>query len=237
MKKNLSQCMMLITAFVFMLPSCSEDEKESIGLTPKNVVLKAGDTIKLEYGATCTWTSDNDFIASVSNNGMVTANHVGNTFIKANDDLCEVKVSPVYDLYKEPCIDWNKTKSEIINMYGTPDLEDYNSISYNTTNTKAPAVVYFFNNNKLSSSTVMVDSSYLSDLTAFLSERYEYAGYSGGTYTFYRNNNNGILDMGIGFKKLSGYRLYTVMYIPSTDVKSISTTDYTEIVKMIVTGR
>lgn len=236
MKKSLLQSLMLITAFILTFPSCSENEKESMGLTPKKVDLKVGEKIKLEYDGTCTWVPDNEFIASVSNTGMVTANHVGSTFIKANEDICEVKVSPVFNLYEEPCVDWNKSKSEIKKMYGTPDQEDNSSLSYNTTNTKAPAIIYLFNNNKLSSSTVMVDSSYLNDLIAFLGERYEYAGYSEETYIFYRNNNKGILDMGIGLKKMPGYKLYAAMYT-STRTKSINNINHIEIIKRLTADK
>ena len=70
---------------VCMFSSCSKDDDFSISLNEKEIVLHVDATQQLKAtGEVSKWSSENDFIASVSESGMVTANHVGETRIMAH---------------------------------------------------------------------------------------------------------------------------------------------------------
>lgn len=67
---------------VCMLASCSKDDDDAISLKEKEVTLLVDGKQQLKAtGEVSKWSSANDFITSVSENGMITANHVGETIM------------------------------------------------------------------------------------------------------------------------------------------------------------
>ena len=92
---------------VFSLSSCSKDDESTITISPKEVTMKVDENKQLQTtGDIQKWSSEDNFIASVSSTGSVTANHVGETNIMAsgngNSATCKIVVEPQYSYYIEP---------------------------------------------------------------------------------------------------------------------------------------
>lgn len=84
---------------VCMFSSCSSNDDALISLSEKEVTLKVDATQQIKATSDVSkWSSENDFIASVSESGMVTANHIGETRIMAQGSngsaFCNVSVKP-----------------------------------------------------------------------------------------------------------------------------------------------
>lgn len=174
MKTSL-KAMLLCTVFCLILSSCSDSKDDEVKINESSISLYYEETKQLEASGSnnIAWSTDNNFVAKVSNNGMVTANHVGKTIIRANDAICEVTVKPKHNLYKDPITEWGITKSEVIKRLGTPDEDSGNIIGYVTNNSKAPITMYMFENDKLTTACPSVMISYTATLLDFLIERYQ----------------------------------------------------------------
>ena len=130
------------------------------------------------------WSSDDEFIAKVSNSGKVTANHIGTTYIKANDIPCQVTVKPKYNLYEEPIINWTLTKSDIIRKFGTPDGDRNNILTYKIEgDMNILGNQYMFRNGRLYASTAVLPLVKFGNLIDFLLERYQPIAVNTPTYT------------------------------------------------------
>ena len=110
----------------------------------------AGQSAKLIYNGDCTWKSNDPLIAEVDDNGNVTANRIGETMIWANDEFCKVIVTPKYNTYMEPCMEWGTSKSIVKSFMNGFEFvgEDDNSIEYIDYNHNF-GYMYMFENNSL----------------------------------------------------------------------------------------
>lgn len=177
MKTNFFALLTLMCALTFS--SCSKDDGDTIDLqTPSEIVLNSKQTaeIKAISQSPISYKSKNEFNATVSDKGLVTANFVGETEILltngSNSKSIVVRVDPKINLYPEPSIEWGITKSQIIAKYGKPDTETADGIGYSGYSSAAPIAMFLFENNRLKSSAVTVKASYASTLGSFLAERY-----------------------------------------------------------------
>lgn len=169
-----------------LLSSCSKDDNTSTpSLDKTEVTLYVEETISLTYsGDNCIWTSKNPLIASVEN-GIITANHIGETLIYANDAICKVTVKPRYTKYYEPYTEWGEDKSKIKQYMSDYEIkeEDAENISYTGKN-DILFYLYTFENAGLNASgftTKLSESNYLLD---FLLERYISVSNEGTTFIF-----------------------------------------------------
>ena len=209
--------LLLCIAMVLSFSSCSKDDNDlKPNLDKTEVTLYVEETASLTYsGGDCTWTSDNPLIASVED-GIITANHVGETFIHANDVNCKVTVKPHYTRYYEPYIAWGEGKEKVKQYMKNYEIEDDNNdrLAYRG---EAPVLLYAytFTNNKLKSSTFAIDileSSYLVD---YLIERYIPISNEEPVFVFMTPDKKTV----VGLQIESSYALIT--YIPSNaDAKS-----------------
>lgn len=170
--------LLFISSFIFSY-SCSKNE--DIDLKESAVKLYSGDkyTIKVNSDTKVIYQSKNEYVATVSDKGIVTAEKIGETAIlldNGNDKKTfTVKVMPKYDLYSVPELSFGMSKNILISKYGTPDETDDNTISYKDYSTAAPLIIYKFDNTDLLvSSSVMVSTSYSKDIVPFLYERYKF---------------------------------------------------------------
>jgi len=170
--------------------------------------------------------SENDFHASVSNLGKVTAVKVGNTTVKVSSNGKSinvlVEVIPLYTTYPTPIIDWNKTRSSIISANGQPDAESGDVIGYEDYSTKAPMVMYMFDSNgKLESTAVMVRSAYSSELGSYIAERYQFVGEQDGIIVSADALEPSKMEMAVAVS-LYDLNYWMVMYMPysSSGLKS-----------------
>lgn len=179
--------------FVFLLSlstlliasACSKSEDDKSSLDKTSITLNRDKTIQLNVSTgnnSVNWSSQDEYIASVSESGLVTGNRIGKTIVTANDLKCEVIVDPIYRLYEEPILDWTMTKSQIVSKLGNPYSSTSTSVIYETNNSKAPLVLYSFDTNgKLKGSYISVLPYYATECSDFLLERYAVWDVSSGS--------------------------------------------------------
>ncbi len=184
---------------VCMFSSCSCNDDAPISLSEKEVTLKVDATLQLKATEEVSkWSSENNFIASVSESGMVTANHVGETRIMAQgangSAFCNVTIKPQYTYYIEPLCKEGVTKEDV-KRCETRKLhtESADGLFYDGENSAVSAVAYKFDTNgKLNFVMLMLPHHYsttlASQLINFLLERYIPVADFDGIYSFINAN-------------------------------------------------
>lgn len=183
---------LLFIAFAAMILSgCSGTEESGISLSVTEKTLHFGEEYQIQATSSSpiTYTVENEYHASVSETGLVTALFVGETAIhlksKDGSRIFILKVVPKSNLYPEPCTEWGISRDEIVGRYGKPAMEMEDGLSYEKYSDKAPMVVYLFDeNSKLKSAAVMVETAYSEELGTFLAERYMSLTQSDGKFGF-----------------------------------------------------
>ena len=154
---------------------CAEKEK-ALTLSPSSATLHHDDQQYVHIIGEPTgveWFSENEFVAKVDN-GTITGNHLGMTVVYAQlnnkKGACAVTVTPKYFTYEEPLIDWSLTKTDVINIKGTPIKQNGDNIYYQQSTNIVEA--YNFSGGRLSQSGVLLPITAVSTAD-FLLERYE----------------------------------------------------------------
>lgn len=146
--------------------------------------------------------------------GKVTANRVGKTTIWANDESCEVEVTPRYKTYMEPCMDWGASESEVtdfMNGYGNLG-KNGNTLGFSDQD-NGIVYMYVFENNSLSSSAIGAKfSSKGEEITNFLLERYVPITIDDSSYIVYMTNIDKTIGVVVSINASSG--LMMVLYTP-----------------------
>lgn len=187
MKKVLLTFCTFMCAMLFT--SC---ENSKMKISPSYVTLHFEEEVGLtviDNQSRVTWATNDDFVASVNSNGIVTAEHVGTTTIIAkegkNEAYCSVSVIPEYFTYSEPILDWGCSKQTIISKKGTPDDSQTDALTYVQSESKGIIEMYMFENGKLYGCGVGLKLSYANtDVASFLLERYQLFGMQDGYYFF-----------------------------------------------------
>ena len=82
---------------VLVIAGCSKSEDGKLTLSANQVSLYSGDTKQVTVNDNATWSSKSEFVAEVSEDGIIKGNHVGKTIITATSDngeaLCEVMLN------------------------------------------------------------------------------------------------------------------------------------------------
>ena len=201
-------------------------EKISVEVLPKltvdtsRVTLYSGEEHQIEAVSNfpITYLSENEYVATVSDDGLIKAQKVGETTINVScDDVTEkisVEVLAEYDLYPEPIMEWGRTRESIISELGEPDANLSNSIGYFFYSPNAPVLMYVFDeNDKLESSSVFVKTVFSSELAAFLLERYVYASQDEGVFYFLNGLNLEQSSMSIA-SSIYNLNYWMVVYFP-----------------------
>lgn len=213
-----------LAAAVAIFASCSKTP--ALQLNSTDVTLFSGDefTVTSPNGSNLKFKSRDRFIAAVNETtGKITAMTIGTTVIDVTSDQgtaqVNVTVKAKYHTFTEPCSDFTKTKADLIKMYGNPDSTTDSGISYMySSGAKVMDIYLFGTNGKLSSSCAMINQDYLLETVKFLGERYIYAGQIDGVYVFANGIDN--ITKGITMSKVSGYKLYQIIYLPYNDSKA-----------------
>lgn len=145
--------------------------KESIILTSKGTF-----QLTVQGGAgNFTYTSDNPLVAEVDAGGQITGKRVGQTSIKVSGDFngtCIVAISPLYFTFVEPITEFGLSKNQIkakeTRTYGSETNDGV--LFMGSINEKY--VLYLFENDKMTSSGVVLSSTYSSALGSYMAERY-----------------------------------------------------------------
>ena len=184
MKKVLLAAVFALAGVSFFSCSSSSSDDEPFSMNERAITLQNGDKYTITHTGKASWSSDDDFVASV-NDGEVTANHVGETAIYAmyggSKSQCDVTVRGSYNYFREPLCKLNATPEDVM-RYENRSLDTKRSdrtmlFYYPAMNEDVDVVAYTFKNDKLESAFVamtMHGNSYqaLQMMNRFMSERY-----------------------------------------------------------------
>ncbi len=164
--------------------SCSEDfwETELEIDSPTEIELYSGETyqIRVDASNSLAFESENDFYASVSRSGRITAERVGETEIEISDGYSKAEINvtilPNYDLYDTPPCNSGLSRYQIKKIYGQPTSEDDKGLTYADYSDAIPYVLFLFDEqtDRYQNSVVLIDPYYEDDIKPFLDERYFY---------------------------------------------------------------
>ena len=168
----------LLLAFMVGMASCQKEFE----LSETSVSLNQGDqyTIGYENGTNLVYTSDNPYVASVDDEGVVTAHFVGEATIDVvaseGRQSLRINVVPLHTVYEEPYVDFSMTKSEVMTMYGDSYL-GYNDSGMVFFEGKGKyAYGYLFIDGDLQCIYVWCKYTSIDEVLDFLDERYYYVG-------------------------------------------------------------
>ena len=169
-----------------------DEEPKSLSLSTYNISMYSDEKQQITSSETSTWKSDNEFIASVDNTGLVSGSHVGKTDIivtsKIGSAKCTVEIVPRYNTYKDPVLDFGKATKSDVKSKETRSLESEESdkLTFKGEKTGIIGVVYSFDTSgKLGGVGVGLSYSYTKEIVDFLAERYLVAGeVKDGVYAF-----------------------------------------------------
>ena len=156
MKKVLLATMIALKCVSFVSCSSDNDDSEPFSMNEKAITMQKGDKYTINYTGNASWSSDDNFVASVSD-GEVTANHVGETTIYAvsggGKGQCDVTVKGLYNYFREPLCKLNATPDDVM-RYENRSLDTKNSdrtmlMYYPAQNEDIDVVAYKFKNEKL----------------------------------------------------------------------------------------
>lgn len=154
-------------------------EEALIMLEETSATLHYGETyqINAECENPITYSSEDEYYASVSEDGLVTANFVGATTINLESEFdtqtFEVTIAPVSELYPEPEIEIGESKESIIERFGEPIAETDGAIGYQDySDNTTMLMVLFDENNLVEDYALILEVEFEEELETFLSERY-----------------------------------------------------------------
>lgn len=147
--------------------SCGDDADDNQSM---NLTLNAGETHDIGKGSN--WKSANPLVASVSGS-TIKAHCVGNTTIGSGSSNIKVTVKATHFDFNDPCLQWGASKSSVKSYMSKYSLlnETSTQLGYDGSG-KTHLYAYIFENGKLNVSSILVKSSYVSDITTYLKERY-----------------------------------------------------------------
>ena len=114
---------LFLICFLFVLAQCSKSEgNKDWTLNANSVELHRGETFLLTATqANVSFESSNQFVCGVSTSGTITGYHIGEAYINVTDGIktysCKVTVSPKYDMYTEPVVDWTLDRDGVKARY------------------------------------------------------------------------------------------------------------------------
>lgn len=236
--KKLSLVLVAILAIVLM--GCSKDKKvKLITLSTSSTTMHHGDTYQItaQCDDAISYTSNNEYHASVTNQGLITANYVGNTTIKlsSNEDTktFNVTVAAESNLYPEPNISFGESKSSVISKLGTPDTSTETGIGYTSYSLNAPKLAILFDeNNCVKSYGILVYSSFTSQLSTFLTERYVYVGYANDIFMYMNGLTISSATIIVGLE-LYNTNYWMAVYVPNSSKSEINHTELKSLINTL----
>lgn len=211
---------------VLAITGCSKDDK--LTLSTNTLSLYSKDTEQITASEQSTWSSEDEFVASVSENGIVKGGHVGKTIIKATSEngeaKCAVEVKPKYNTYTEPILEFGASKATIkAKESRTLESEIATRLTYKPDKSTIKSVAYAFENGAMIGAGVMLNTASAMEAADFLIERYlVISAGSGNIIGLMLNNLPSKANMSISMGVDAGN--VTVIYAPyksSTNRSSI----------------
>ena len=174
----------MLIVFIACVTSCKKEP--SYSLNKEAVTLTSSGTFQLSIqgGAaeTFSYVSDNSLVATIDANGLITGKRVGETTIKVSGNnftgACTVSISPLYNTFIEPITQFGISKNEVKSKETRTLLTEVETAMLFKGNTEEKYAMYVFENGKLTSSLIVLASSYSSVLGSYIAERYVIASLS-----------------------------------------------------------
>jgi len=194
-------------------------EQDNTSLYPNQTYdIKAISNLKITYS------SENNFYATVSNNGIITGGKVGTTNIILDNGIdkkiIKVTIISSNNLYPDPVLDFGCSESSIINKLGTPydkESDSYgNYIEYYNAPITTYGIYYFFSNNQLVNVRIDVKINYIDFLNLYLSDRFILGDQTAYGF-FYQNaliSSEPTIDISVLKFTSYGINYYYVTYSP-----------------------
>ncbi len=150
MKKTIILCLSIL---LIALTGCKKDKNSWGNLKEGAITINVGETKQLTFehdgNQHPQWVSDNETVATVDANGVVTGVRVGSALVSVNGLSCTVTVVDDYMNIVEPCQNWQKDYTEVndymIQKYGNiaiPELTNDTVYIPNADSTKWDTVAY-----------------------------------------------------------------------------------------------
>lgn len=230
---NLSFMKKFIYLFVAVIgtivTACGGDDDEP-SLKFENKTLKYEQTYSIPNGAGIEWKSSNPNVASVSG-ATVTAERVGEATISSNKGSFKVTVTPEYNTFIEPDLNWGSSKSSVKSFMKKVSSvsvkeEDATKLTYSGTG-KALLYQYTFESDKLKGSGVAINGDYVDskEMANFFIERYIPVSYDESDYSFYFMSPDEKTAAMMKLTTSGRTVLYVTVYVPITS-KSRSNADF-----------
>lgn len=220
---------MLVMAVVCIMAGCSKDDN-----TPKYKIneevlvtnfdkdfqfLIEGDPLDV------TWSSSDEWVGTIDEEGLFVASKIGNTTIIATIGgatvKSEVTVESYNEMFIEPYADYGSSK-EAIKAKESRQIagEDAEAILYVGENTDLSNVMYLFTNDKMDGAAAVFgsDDSKMEQVLRFYLERYEFLGTSDNVGIF----DNGISNLLVGLTAELGWvALYSKSEMSTSQPQSL----------------
>ena len=179
MKKYLFLMLAVLSMAVTFTACSSDNDDNGFSISLSEATIKGADNFVqiTSSSPNVKWSSENPYVATISEDGKIKSVHVGETYIVAQSDgktkKCKVIVTPQYSIYAEPITDFGKSKEEIIKTLGTPFSDKDNILSYVSDNQNI-VINYIFKEGKFDNCIVLLKTTLdIINLVDFLKERYE----------------------------------------------------------------
>jgi hypothetical protein len=221
---------LLFAAFSFVIFSCDKEGKEddSIKLAKTEFSLYYEDEAQIEATSIheITYESQSEYVATVSQSGLITGGRVGETNVTLNNGidtkLVKIVINPRYDLYPEPIknVKFGDSKQSVKATYGNPSFENTSGMIYSRYYSIFDYVFLFDKDGKIGSLAVTCPTLQApSNLSDFLLERYKVVFVNEDDYDAGFLNEKE--DMLVSFSPSSDMSSIYIMYIPYSKTKVV----------------
>jgi hypothetical protein len=187
MKKKIIHA--LAAALVLLVAGCQkEDLPEPLTLKDTEITMFPKQEYRIEAGDGLEFSTGDEFVAGVEEDGTVTANHVGETVVtvQRGTETKEMKVTVISkkNLFPLPILEFGMSKSDIVKKLGKPT--EYNKdghMIYRNYSPAAPMCMYFIGEDgKMDMVGVGVDLKHTTSCGEFLAEHYAIMGEAAGYF-------------------------------------------------------
>ena len=207
---------------LFIAGCSSKEDPDVISLKTRGKILNYKDEYQIEAKSKSeiTYKSDNEYHASVSESGLVTAGFVGNGNISLTNKSGDIQnvtifVEPKYTTFPTPFLEFGTSMADIIAKFGAPDVQNSVAIGYEGYSSKAPRISYSFDSDgKLDLVAVWVKTAYSSELGSYMSERYMFAMEEDGAFLFVNGLSAGTSTMAVALT-LYDINYWFAIYMPN----------------------
>lgn len=217
--------MMAVMGLSFASCGSDDDDDKKEEAKYSDISLTCDDKYKIPGSGDETWTSSNKYIASVSEDNVVTAKLVGEAVVSSSKGSFKVNVSSRNNVFNDPCLEWGASKSKVKSFHGnsTPATDTDTGLAYKYAGGNA-MTAYIFESGALVAAGVRLTSKYTSSesLADHLTDRYIPVTMDEENYSFYFVAPDKKTTLMLTLETSGRDIIYMITYIPSNNDKTKS---------------